>query len=199
MSDSPSVPAAAERPSVWNLANLLTLVRVVLVPVFAWLLLREGGHDFGSRIAAFIVFGIAALTDKADGEIARRRGLVTDFGKLADPIADKALIGMALIGLSIIGELWWWVTIVVLVREIGITLMRFWVIRYGVIAASPGGKTKTLLQSVAIGLYLLPLPPEGIGHRIAVVVMIAAVILTVATGLDYLARAYKLRAEGRRK
>jgi CDP-diacylglycerol---glycerol-3-phosphate 3-phosphatidyltransferase len=199
MSESPPVPAAGERPGIWNLANLLTLLRVVLVPVFAWLLLRDGGDEFGSRIAAFIVFGIAALTDKADGEIARRRGLVTDFGKLADPIADKALMGTALVGLSILGELWWWVTIVVLVREIGITLLRFWVIRYGVIAASPGGKTKTLLQTIAIGLYLLPFPPDGLAHRMAVVVMIAAVLLTVATGLDYLARAYRLRAEGLRK
>jgi len=179
------------QPSTWNIANGLTVFRVLLVPLFAWFLLREGGDDLGLRIAAFVTFGIAALTDKFDGELARRRGIVTDFGKIADPIADKALMGMALVGLSILGELSWWVTIVILVREIGITLLRFWVIRYGVIAASPGGKAKTLLQVIAIALYLLPL--EGWLRLGAHVIMGAAVVLTVLTGLDYVLRAIKLR------
>ena len=105
-----------------------------------------------------MVFAVASVTDRLDGDLARRRSLVTDFGKIADPIADKALTGAALIGLSALDELPWWVTVVILVRELGITLLRFWVIRHGVIPASRGGKLKTLLQTVAIGLYVLPLP-----------------------------------------
>jgi len=186
----------AGTPRAWNLPNALTVLRVLLVPVFAWLLLREGGEDTVSRVAAFVTFGVAALTDKADGEIARRRGLVTDFGKVADPIADKALIGTALVGLSVLDMLPWWVTGLVLFRELGITALRFAVIKYGVIAAGPGGKAKTLFQVIAIGLYLLPL--TGFAQRVAVVVMTAAVLLTVMTGLDYVAKAIRLRAEGRR-
>ncbi|WP_020576457.1 CDP-diacylglycerol--glycerol-3-phosphate 3-phosphatidyltransferase [Actinopolymorpha alba] len=183
--------ARSAQPSAWNIANLMTVVRVALVPVFAWLLLREGGTSTTMRVAAFLVFGIAALTDKADGELARRRGLITDFGKIADPLADKALIGTALVGLSILGELPWWVTGIVLVRELGITLLRFWVIRYGVIAASPGGKAKTLLQTIAIGFYLLPL--EGFLRLLSEITMGVAVVLTVVTGIDYVVRAVRLR------
>ena len=179
------------QPSTWNIANALTVLRVLLVPLFGWFLLREGGEDFAMRIAAFVTFGVAALTDKFDGDLARSRGIVTDFGKIADPIADKALMGMALVGLSILGEVSWWVTIVILVREIGITLLRFWVIRYGVIAASPGGKAKTLLQVIAIAMYLLPI--EGWFRLGAHIVMGAAVALTVLTGADYVIRAIKLR------
>ncbi len=179
------------QPSTWNIANGLTILRVLLVPLFGWFLLREGGDDLTMRIAAFVTFGIAALTDKFDGELARRRGLITDFGKIADPIADKALMGMALVGLSLLGELTWWVTGVILVREIGITLLRFWVIRYGVISASPGGKAKTLLQVIAIAMYLLPF--GGWFHLGAQIVMGAAVALTVLTGADYVLRALKLR------
>jgi CDP-diacylglycerol---glycerol-3-phosphate 3-phosphatidyltransferase len=188
--------AAESTPSVWNAANAMTALRLVLVPVFAWLLLAEAGTDTTLRLTAFGVFVVAALTDKADGELARRRGLVTDFGKVADPIADKALVGTALIGLCLLGELAWWVAAVILVRELGITLLRFWVIRYGVIAASRGGKAKTLLQTVAIAMYVLPL--EGILHLAAMVVMGAAVVLTVATGADYVVRAIRLRSGGAR-
>ncbi|SDU76143.1 CDP-diacylglycerol--glycerol-3-phosphate 3-phosphatidyltransferase [Jiangella alkaliphila] len=178
-------------PSPWNIANALTVLRVVLVPVFGWLLLREGGDDDGSRIAAFVAFGVAMLTDQIDGELARRHGLVTDFGKIADPIADKALTGMAFVGLSILGELPWWVTVIVLVREWGITAMRFAVLRYGVMAANRGGKVKTALQTLALGLYLLPLP--GWFDPIEVTVMAVAVIVTVATGVDYVLSAIRLR------
>src|SRR5580765_6347276 len=115
----------------WNLPNALTTLRILMVPIFGWLLLTDDGQDTTYRIWAFIVFTLAILTDRIDGDIARRRNMVTDFGKLMDPIADKALTGMAFVGLSIIGELWWWVTIVVLGRELGITLMRFWIIKYG--------------------------------------------------------------------
>src|SRR4051812_38482091 len=146
-------------------------------------------------------FAIAALTDRVDGELARRRGLVTDVGKIADPIADKALIGTALVGLSLLGELAWWVTVVVLVREIGITLLRLVVIRHGVMPAGRGGKAKTAFQALAIVLYLLPLP-SGL-EPVAQVVMGIAVVLTVLTGIDYLVKAWRLtrnspRAQARR-
>jgi len=154
--DDPIADPASD-VSAWNIANALTVFRLVLVPVFVVALFHGGGHLDGWRVAAWGVFALASITDRFDGDIARKRGLVTEFGKLADPIADKALIGAALIGLSALGELWWWVTIVILVREVGVTLLRFWVIRHGVIAASRGGKLKTVVQSLAIGLYILPL------------------------------------------
>ena len=178
-----------------NLPNALTVLRLLLVPVFAWLLLREGGEDATSRLWAAVVFLIASITDLVDGEIARRRNLVTSFGKIADPIADKALTGTALVGLSYLGELPWWVTIVILVREIGVTLLRFWVIRHGVIPASRGGKAKTVAQIVAIIWYLLPL--SGWLADLRVVAMGVALLLTVATGLDYVLRALRLRREAR--
>jgi CDP-diacylglycerol---glycerol-3-phosphate 3-phosphatidyltransferase len=182
--------------SAWNIANAVTVLRIALVPIFCWLLFASGEAGGTSlRYVAFGVFVFAALTDKFDGELARRRGLVTDFGKVADPLADKALVGAALVGLSLLGELAWWVTAVVLLREFGITVLRFWVIRYGVISASPGGKAKTLLQTVAISLYLLPL--EGLPRLVAELTMGVAVVLTVVTGLDYIVRALRLRHGGR--
>jgi CDP-diacylglycerol---glycerol-3-phosphate 3-phosphatidyltransferase len=171
------------------------VLRLFLVPAFAVVLLRDGGHDRGWRIAAWGVFAIASITDRFDGEIARRRGLVTEFGKLADPIADKALIGTALVGLSMLDELPWWVTVVILVREVGVTGLRFWVIRLGVIEASRGGKLKTLLQAIAIGLYVLPL--HGWLHDVAVIIMVAAVVVALVTGVDYVVRAVRLRRRGR--
>jgi CDP-diacylglycerol--glycerol-3-phosphate 3-phosphatidyltransferase len=177
--------------SAWNLANGLTVFRLVLVPVFLVALFWGTGHETGWRIAAWAVFAVACVTDRFDGELARKRNMVTEFGKLADPIADKALAGAALIGLSILGDLPWWVTVVVLVREVGVTLLRFWVIRHGVIAASRGGKVKTLLQAVAIGLFILP--EWGWLRDIAWVVMIAAIIMALLTGFDYVGRALKLR------
>jgi CDP-diacylglycerol---glycerol-3-phosphate 3-phosphatidyltransferase len=186
---------AGSTPSNWNLANALTVSRLILVPVFGWLLLAEDGDSDGLRIAAFVVFAVAAATDRFDGELARRRGSVTDFGKLVDPIADKALTGMAFIGLSILGELPWWVTAVVLVREWGVTALRFWVVRIGVIAASSGGKLKTALQTLALGLYVLPLP--GGFDPVEIGAMALAVVVTVVTGVDYLLRALALRRDGR--
>lgn len=192
-------------PSVWNLPNALTALRVLLVPVLGWLLLAHDGDDVRLRVWAFVVFIIAILTDRVDGDIARRRNLVTDFGKMLDPIADKALTGMAFIGLSIIGELWWWVTVVVVSREIVVTALRFWVIRHGVIAASQGGKVKTSLQALALAGLILPFRQfDGGWHAVglvlwwsAVVVMVAAVVVTVATGIDYVRRALRLRSTGR--
>ncbi|MFI0485850.1 CDP-diacylglycerol--glycerol-3-phosphate 3-phosphatidyltransferase [Actinomadura sp. 9N215] len=171
---------------VWNIANALTIVRIALVPLFVWLLFLDGT---GWRLAAFAVFAVASITDKIDGDIARARGIVTDFGKIADPIADKALTGAALVSLSIMGELWWWVTVVIMVREIGITVLRFTVIRRGVIPASKGGKLKTMLQVIAIGLYLLPGPLDYLRW----VTMGAALVVTVVTGADYVVQAWRLR------
>jgi CDP-diacylglycerol--glycerol-3-phosphate 3-phosphatidyltransferase len=177
--------------SAWNIANALTVFRLVLVPVFLVLLLHGEGQLTSWRVWAWVVFAAASITDRLDGEIARKRGLVTEFGKLADPIADKALVGAALVGLSSLGELPWWVTVVVLVREVGVTLLRFWVIRHGVISASRGGKLKTLLQGVAIGLFVLPL--TGWLHGVAWAIMIAAIAVAIGTGGDYVGRAVRLR------
>ncbi|HYO17539.1 MAG TPA: CDP-diacylglycerol--glycerol-3-phosphate 3-phosphatidyltransferase, partial [Dermatophilaceae bacterium] len=177
--------------SNWNLANALTLLRVALVPVFAWFLLYDDGQQTTYRLLAAAVFVVATATDRLDGEIARSRGEVTDFGKVSDPIADKALMGMALIGLSILDLLPWWVTVVVLIRELGVTALRFVVIRHGVISASRGGKLKTALQAVAILLYILPL--SSFWHVLAVVIMTLAVIVTMVTGIDYLLKAHTLR------
>jgi CDP-diacylglycerol---glycerol-3-phosphate 3-phosphatidyltransferase len=177
-----SVPS----PGLVNVANALTVGRLCLVPVFVVLLLAGGD---ACRIAACVTFGIASLTDFLDGELARRRGLITNFGKIADPIADKALTGSALVVLSGLGELPWWVTGVILFRELAITGLRFWVISHGVIAASRGGKAKTLLQVIAIALYILP-GPFGIVRQLF---MAAALVVTVVTGADYVARAARLR------
>ena len=193
----PAVPDHAGDPvaeaSALNIANALTVLRLALVPLFAWLLLRDGGSDAASRVFAALVFLVAAVTDVVDGEVARRRGLVTSFGKVIDPIADKALTGTALVGLSLLGDLPWWVTVVILAREVGVTLLRFWVIRHGVIPASRGGKLKTLLQNIAILGYLLPLAEPW--STVRWWVMLVAVIVTVATGIDYVARALRLRRE----
>ena len=183
--------AAPPQAGVANLANALTVARLVMVPIFTVLLLGDRGEHNGWRYAATAVFVVASLTDRVDGAVARRRGTVTDFGKIADPIADKALIGAALISLSSIGELPWWVTVVVLAREIGVTALRFWVIRRGVMAASRGGKVKTVLQAIAIGLYLLPL--TGPLASVRAYLMAAAFIITMLTGADYVARAIRLR------
>jgi CDP-diacylglycerol--glycerol-3-phosphate 3-phosphatidyltransferase len=194
VADPAAQPAQSAR--IANVANGLTLVRLLLVPVFVALLLAHGGHSSGWRVWAFVAFAIATLTDFVDGDLARSRGLVTDVGKVADPIADKALTGAALIGLSALGDLPWWVTVVILVRELGITALRFFVIRHGVIPASRGGKVKTLLQNVAIGLYLLPL--SGWSATMRFWLLAVAVVVTVATGGDYVARAVTLRRTSER-
>jgi CDP-diacylglycerol---glycerol-3-phosphate 3-phosphatidyltransferase len=178
------VQSGAEQPGLVNPANALTVLRLILVPFFV-LFLVAGGT--GGRIVAFVLFVVASVTDLLDGRLARQRGLITDFGKIADPVADKALTGAAFITLSALGELSWWVTAVILVREIGITILRMIVIRRNVIAASRGGKLKTLLQMIAISLYVLP-GPFGL---IRPVMMGAAVVVTVVTGVDYVFRAWR--------
>lgn len=179
--------------SPWTVANSVTLARVAIVPLVVLALLADGGSG-GWRWVAAALFALAAATDRLDGYLARRLDQVTDWGKLVDPIADKALIGGTLLTLSALGDLPWWVTVVVLVRELGITAMRFAVLRYVVIAASPGGKLKTVLQSVGIGLFVLPLDrlPQPV-TVLAWAVLLAAVALTVVTGVDYLRRGWAVR------
>ena len=179
----------SSEPSAWNVPNALTTSRFLLVPVFGWLLLHDGGDSFAFRALAFAVFVGANLTDQLDGHIARSRDQVTSFGKLVDPLADKALTGVGFVGLSLLGELSWWVTILVLSREVVITALRVWVIRRGVIiSASQGGKLKTVLQAVALAGYILPL--GAIWHGVAVVVMAAAVVVTMTSGVQYLRQSY---------
>jgi CDP-diacylglycerol--glycerol-3-phosphate 3-phosphatidyltransferase len=186
-------PAATppQTAKLLNLPNSLTVLRLAIVPLFAYLLLADGGLGDAGRYWATLAFAVAIITDRYDGMIARRMNQVTEFGKLADPIADKALTGTALIGLSILGFLPWWVTGAILVREVGVTLLRFWVIRDGVIASSRGGKLKTVVQALAIGLYILPV--TGLLASARWWVMAAALVLTLATGVDYVYRALTLR------
>ena len=189
---------AATPPPLLNIANVLTGIRLTLVPVFLVVLFTDGGTDPTWRFAATGVFAVAAITDRFDGELARSRGLVTAFGTIADPIADKALTGSALIGLSVLDLVPWWVTIVIMGRELGVTVLRFWVLRHGIIPASRGGKAKTLLQTVAIGLFLLPLTelvgPSAVVTGVRWTVLLVAVVLTVVTAVDYVLRALRLRA-----
>jgi len=179
----------------WNLPNALTAARLVCVPILAWLLVVD---DPLARDAAAVIFIAAAVTDFLDGSIARRRGITSPFGAVADPIADKALITVALVGLSLLGDLPWWITVVILFRELAITVLRFSVLRHGVIPASRGGKLKTVMQIVGISMYLA-IPPSAIAgpwSDLAFIVMVIAVLLTVATGIDYARRAYMLTRSG---
>ena len=188
----PAVPDRAGDPvsqaSSVNVPNALTVARLLCVPVLVWCLAQPS-----LRWWAVVVFVVASATDFVDGAMARRYGQVTTFGKVADPIADKALTGVALIGLSVLGDLWWWVTVVILIREIGITLLRMWVIRIGVIPASRGGKAKTVAQMVAITMLLAPVTATW-WVLLSYGVMAIAVILTVVTGWDYVARVMRPRA-----
>ncbi len=194
-----SETSSAQSPvSAWNIANILTILRIAMVPVFVWAIFQEDGQSILWRLVAVGIFALAAITDKIDGHLARSRNLVTNLGKILDPIADKFLTGAAFISLSILGELWWWVTIAILGRELIITLMRFVVIRYAVLPASRGGKLKTVLQMLAIGGMLLPLfALPAFLSWIAWALMGAALVVTVATGVDYLATGYRVFTEGR--
>jgi CDP-diacylglycerol--glycerol-3-phosphate 3-phosphatidyltransferase len=184
--DRPAAPVP-----VVNLPNALTLGRLLVVPVFAVLLLTAGDGD-GVRVLLWALFTAACVTDVVDGRIARSRGQVTDFGILADPIADKALVGSALVGLSLLGELPWWVTALVLGREVGVTLLRAWAVRRcaAVMPAGRGGKLKALSQNIAVAAYLLPL--TGLLADLRVPVLAVAVVATVWTGVDYLLQALRL-------
>jgi CDP-diacylglycerol--glycerol-3-phosphate 3-phosphatidyltransferase len=182
-------PAVA--PSAVNLPNALTLGRLLVVPVFAFLLLSAGSEP-DVRVLLWGLFTVACVTDVLDGRLARRRGQVTGFGIMADPIADKALVGTALVGLSLLAELSWVATAVVLGREVAVTVLRMWVVRHGLIPASRGGKLKALTQNIAVAMYLLPL--TGLLADLRGPVLVLAVVATVVTGVDYLAQALRLRA-----
>jgi CDP-diacylglycerol---glycerol-3-phosphate 3-phosphatidyltransferase len=186
----------------WNLPNVLTGIRILLVPVYGFALLHDGGDSVGWRVLATVVFAVAMVTDKVDGDIARSRGLVTNFGKIADPIADKAMTGMAFIGLSIVGDIWWWVTIVVLVREWSVTLLRLSILQRVVVAAAQSGKIKTVLQAVALTGLSFPLRQLGSPfHEVGVVLFYAfevtlavAVAMTLWSGYEFFRDVWRQRA-----
>ena len=191
--------ATEQQVSNFNIANVLTTLRIVLVPFFGWALLQDGGDSTLWRWVAFAIFAVAMITDKVDGDLARKHNLITDFGKIADPIADKAITGMAFIALSIVGDIWWWVTIVVLLREWSVTLLRLSVLKDVVIAASQSGKIKTTLQAVALAGLTWPLPhgdahggafdywgPTGeVIFYLSQVVLAAAVAMTMWSGYEF--------------
>ena len=192
------------RPSNWNVPNVLTSLRIVMVPFFAWALLVDGGDSITWRCVAWLLFGLAMITDKVDGDLARKHNLVTNFGKIADPIADKAITGMAFIGLSIVGDVWWWVTVVVLLREWSVTLLRLSVLRKVVIAAADLGKLKTTFQAVALGGLCLPLRDEDLPSGLEVpgevlfyafqVCLAIAVGLTLWSGYEFFRDVWRQRA-----
>ena len=177
----------------WNLPNVLTGIRILIVPFYGVALLQDGGDSILWRTVAAVLFFVAMVTDKVDGDIARARGLVTDFGKIADPIADKAMTGMAFIGLSIVGDIWWWVTILVLLREWSVTLLRLSILRRVVVAAAQSGKVKTVLQGVALAGLSLPLRQlDGTLGTIGDVLFYAfqillacAVVMTMWSGYEF--------------
>ncbi|MBB3044283.1 CDP-diacylglycerol--glycerol-3-phosphate 3-phosphatidyltransferase [Nocardioides sp. LMS-CY] len=179
--------AVRTQPSNWNVPNVLTTLRIVMVPFFAWALLVDGGESITWRFVAFVIFAVAMITDKIDGDLARKHDLVTNFGKIADPIADKAITGMAFIGLSIVGDIWWWVTIVVLLREWSVTLLRLSILKKVVIAAADLGKIKTTFQAVALATLCLPLRdpdlPSGLEVPGEVVFYLAQACLAIAVAL----------------
>jgi CDP-diacylglycerol--glycerol-3-phosphate 3-phosphatidyltransferase len=170
---------------VFNVPNALTVARLLIVPLFGYLVLGVTQTQ-SAQWAGAIIFLIAAITDLIDGVWARKYGLVTNFGKIADPIADKALIGTALVALSITGDIPWWVTGVILFREVAITIMRFWVINHGVIPASRGGKVKTVSQIIAIVAYLIPV--SGWVEVVAQMSLGVALAMTIVTGIDYVVK-----------
>ncbi len=191
--------------SNWNLPNALTTLRILMVPFFAWALLVDGGDSVVWRCVAWVLFSLAMITDKIDGDIARARNMVTDFGKIADPIADKALTGMAFIGLSIIGDIWWWVTAVVLLREWSVTLLRLSVLKRVVIAAADLGKWKTTFQALALGGLCLPLrdpdlvdwlqtPGEVLFYAFQAC-LVVAVALTLWSGFEFFRGVWQQRQE----
>lgn len=199
--------AVSTRPSNWNVPNALTTLRIILVPFFAWALLQDGGDSTLWRWVAFVIFAVAMITDKIDGDIARKHNLITDFGKIADPIADKAVTGMALIGLSIAGDVWWWVTVIVLLREWSVTLLRLSVLKQVVLPAARSGKVKTVLQSLALGLLVMPLP-HGDAHQghfdvlgivgeiffyVGQVALAGAVAMTLWSGFEFYREVWRQR------
>jgi CDP-diacylglycerol--glycerol-3-phosphate 3-phosphatidyltransferase len=187
--------------SNWNVPNVLTGIRIVLVPVYGYALLQDGGDSVAWRCIATAVFAVAMVTDKVDGDIARSRGLITNFGKIADPIADKAMTGMAFVGLSIVGDIWWWVTIVVLLREWSVTLLRLSILKRVVVAAAQSGKVKSMLQAVALTGLSLPLrqvggPLDEVGTVLFYafqVTLAVAVAMTLWSGYEFFRDVWRQR------
>ncbi len=196
--------AVDHQPSNWNVPNVLTTLRIVAVPFFGWALLVDNGDSITWRCVSWAIFVVAMVTDKIDGDLARKHNLVTNFGKIADPIADKAITGMAFIGLSIVGDIWWWVTIVVLLREWSVTLLRLSVLRKVVIAAAEIGKLKTTVQALALGLLCLPLRdpdlpawlevPGEVVFYAAQICLAVAVALTLWSGWEFFRDVWRQRA-----
>ena len=201
-----------QQVSNWNIANVLTVLRIAMVPLFGWALLHDGGNDPLWRWVAFALFAVAMVTDKIDGDLARKHDLVTDFGKIADPIADKAITGMAFIGLSLVGDIWWWVTIVVLLREWSVTLLRLSVLKSVVIPAAMSGKIKTVLQAIALSGLTWPLPhgwtdetahdgafdfwPGPLGELLfytSQLLLAGAVVMTIWSGWEFVREVRKQR------
>ncbi|WP_173922142.1 CDP-diacylglycerol--glycerol-3-phosphate 3-phosphatidyltransferase [Agromyces sp. Marseille-P2726] len=195
-----TAPVSRAGAANWNLPNTITVVRILMAPLFFWLLLADAGQNGPMRWWAAVIFIVAISTDWVDGWLARSRGLITDLGKILDPIADKLLTSGALVCLSILGDLPWWITIVIVVREVGITVWRLVELGRGtVVPASSGGKLKTLTQAIAIALFLAPLWTV-VGDWIIWVnwaFMIAALVLTVWSGLLYVREAFRLAREHR--
>jgi CDP-diacylglycerol--glycerol-3-phosphate 3-phosphatidyltransferase len=195
---------ATAQPSNWNVPNMLTTLRIVLVPFFGWALLVDGGDSITWRCVAFVIFTVAMITDKVDGDLARKHNLITNFGKIADPIADKAITGMAFIGLSVVGDVWWWVTIVVLLREWSVTLLRISILKKVVIAAADLGKLKTTFQAIALGGLVLPLLDPDLPDWMAVpgevlyyasqACLVVAVALTLWSGYEFYRGVWRQRA-----
>ncbi len=205
-------PGTAEPPSNWNLPNALTTLRIASVPFYGWALLVDGGESITWRTVAWGIFVLAMVTDKIDGDIARKRNLITNFGKIADPIADKALTGMAFVGLAIIMDTWWmWtITIIVLVREWAVTLLRLSVLKAVVIAAAEIGKWKTTAQALALGFLTLPLLEAGdkwgwldvpgeVTYVVALVFLAIAFVLTLWSGYQFFHDVWKQRHDIRAK
>jgi CDP-diacylglycerol---glycerol-3-phosphate 3-phosphatidyltransferase len=194
------------KPSNYNLPNALTALRIAMVPFFGVALLVDGGESVLWRTVAFVIFALAMITDKIDGDLARARGQVTDFGKIADPIADKALTGMAFIGLSIVGDIWWAVTVLVLLREWSVTLLRLSLLRRVVLPAAQSGKVKTTLQALALGGLSLPLLqvdgaldlPGEILFYVTQVVLAAAVVMTLWSGYEFYRDVWRARRDAGR-
>lgn len=194
-------------PSVlWKqLPNMLTSLRILLVPFFGWALLTHGGHDQWWRMWSWVIFAVAMITDKIDGDLARKHNLVSNFGKIADPIADKAMTGMAFIGLSIVGDVWWWVTILVLLREWSVTLLRLSVLSRIVLAADQLGKAKTMAQAIALGGLCLPLRDPDLAswyHPVGTaawwffeLILAFAVVLTLVSGYQFFAGVWRQRGQ----
>ena len=190
--------AQGAQPSNWNVPNALTTLRIVMVPFFGWALLHDGGDSITWRWVAFALFCTAMITDKIDGDLARKHNLITNFGKIADPIADKAMTGMALVGVAIIHDhgpvwLWWTATVIVLVREWAVTFARLSVAKDVVMPAKQSGKVKTMLQAVALGGLVAPFwlltgsldVPGQVIWWLSAAALGVAVVLTITSGVEF--------------